>query len=296
MIRVYGISNMNFFSSTQTRPNIPTVNKDDCIRQSFQEHGTFYSPEIGHGVGIYEFDEHDYQIGQFNKSTDGTGFPVFVHGEYHHNGVRYCGAHVVHPENHCDFLNDTNGEIEWANGIRYNGVVELDQPVGTTGVYTIPADVTYVYNGHHGVLTHSNGVWSASFSTGHVTKVSGSSFTVRRMRFEGVVRIVYLDGCVFEGTEFQDDEKNNPGDVDKFTIPPKFTASNASSWSTHQLNLWLLSQPNLKFLPDRFYDNLHDYLINCRQLMKFNNQHFKKFGVNSIHGLIVQDTISQIGL
>lgn len=298
---------MNFFTSTQTRPVIPTINKDDCIRQLFHYGNVFYSPEIGYGVGVFEFEDGGYQLGEFSKSSDGSGIPKFDYGEFTQNNTVYRGKIArgdgdddeIDNENcEYDFLTDANGEIEWSSGIRYNGSVHMDRPTGSSGVYTIPVGTMIMYHKHAGILSRSttSDKWSATFSTGNVSKIFGTTFDIAKMCFKGEVNIMFTDGCVFSGTEFEADETENPGVVDVFTVPPKFTVVHASRWGTHQLNMWLLSQPILmKHLSVRFFDKIHKYSINCRQLLKFERRHFKSFGVSAIDDLLLLDAISQIG-
>jgi hypothetical protein len=282
-----------FFSST-TRPTIPAVAKDDCIRQLFGDGNVFYSDQIGYGVGRFEFANDSYQQGTFDKSP--SGLPVFTNGEYLHGNAMYRGSFYEETTTGFDNLTDRNGEIEWIrSGIRFNGSVIDDIPQPLEGTFTIPTNTTITYNKHDGVLSRDNNRWVARFATGSTASISGESFDIRKMHFEGEVTITFRDGCTFTGTEFDVDETNNPSVADVFTIPLAFNVTDASHWDWHQLNLWLLCQTNLRFLSVDFYDRLHAKRINCRQLLKFERIHFKRFGVGTIDSLLVLDALSQIG-
>lgn len=289
---------MNFLWSSKTehisRPNIPVFDKKDYTPHNLESGNiSYYNGDVMEGLCMYDYLDGDYQVGQFEYQPDmvGTGFTPtkFTYGEYSVGGMKYRGHFTVNPNDQFDYLNDDFGEIEWPSGIRFNGKVEMDEPI--SGTYTIPDGTTIKVNGHEGVLTHQGDMWIAEFKTGPIAKIAGRDFDLMRNRFINKKTIFFTDACTFIGCEY-DEDTNDVEDV--FSTPPKFNG--VDKWGTHQLNLWLICNKNaMTNGSHKFFDRIHKFNVTGRQFLQFAPEHFKALKMNPIVGLQLQDELNHLG-
>jgi hypothetical protein len=273
---------------TRSKARFTPVSLDGLTRKE-KDYGdiTYFEGDTNDGIGRYEFDgDLAYQEGTFKDN-------VFLSGTYRLNNTVYRGNFTMDGITGTDFLNDDNGEVEWIkSGIIFSGRVVNDKPDITSGTYVVPVNTEFTHNKVTGALTFEGGRWVGRFTDGPVKEIVGEKFNISKMRFDDPKKIVFRDGCTFEGVEYF--MRNDPC-TDTFTAPP---GTDVKKWTTYQLNLWLIATfINMEFEDTEdggFFYWINQYKVTGRQFMKFSPEHFEFIGADCIQSLQIMDALQSI--